>query len=130
MRDKQVNILLEMASKDIRALNAMRKDFESFDDEIFGFHAQQSAEKLIKALLSFHTIQYPKTHDIKLLFDLAANYNLSIPHEFHELMHLTDFSVDYRYDFFSQDEEKLDRESIFSLVTKFQIFVTDTVEKT
>lgn len=40
--------LLDMATKDFRAAAGM-SDSKQFDDEVFGFHIQQSAEKAFKA---------------------------------------------------------------------------------
>jgi len=46
---------------------------EGFEDyENVGFHAQQAAEKFIKAFLVRHQIEFPKTHDIGLLRQLVA----------------------------------------------------------
>lgn len=35
------------------------------------FHIQQAAEKLLKALLASRSIEYPRTHDLEALLDLA-----------------------------------------------------------
>ena len=43
--------LLEAAERDLRALRGM-SDPMVFADEIVGFHAQQAAEKLLKACLA------------------------------------------------------------------------------
>jgi HEPN domain-containing protein len=39
--------------------------------EVVCFHCQQFAEKLLKALLTRHTIEAPKTHDLRRLILLA-----------------------------------------------------------
>jgi HEPN domain-containing protein len=41
--------------------------------EIVGFHCQQAAEKYLKALLTRGQIEFPKTHDIKMLLQLAGD---------------------------------------------------------
>ena len=41
-------LMLQMAQKDLHAIKAM-KDPEKFENEIFGFHAQQAIEKALKA---------------------------------------------------------------------------------
>ena len=41
--------------------------------EIVGFHCQQAAEKYLKALLTGYQIEFPKTHDIKTLLQLAGD---------------------------------------------------------
>jgi HEPN domain-containing protein len=37
-----------------------------------GFHAQQAAEKFLKAFLVWHQIEFPKTHDLGKLLQLVA----------------------------------------------------------
>lgn len=44
-------VLLEAALRDLRALYGML-DRDTFADEIFGFHVQQTAEKALKAWLN------------------------------------------------------------------------------
>ncbi|MDX8409604.1 MAG: HEPN domain-containing protein [Mariprofundales bacterium] len=58
MKDtNQTQMLLSMARKDMSALQGMR-DPEIFAEEIFGFHAQQVAEKALKAWLAWLGIAY------------------------------------------------------------------------
>lgn len=38
------------------------------------FHCQQYVEKLLKALLTLHSIETPKTHDLRRLVQLAQPY--------------------------------------------------------
>jgi HEPN domain-containing protein len=62
---------LDRARKDLAASDVLLK--EGFEDyENVGFHAQQAAEKFIKAFLVRHQIEFPKTHDIVLLRRLVA----------------------------------------------------------
>ncbi len=42
------------------------------------FHSQQAAEKYLKAFLTYHQIEFPKTHDIGELLDLAARVDNEI----------------------------------------------------
>ncbi len=39
-------------------------------DEILGFHAQQAAEKMLKAVLACQGIEFPFTHRLADLIDL------------------------------------------------------------
>lgn len=41
--------------------------------DIVCFHCQQCAEKYLKALLVFLSIQFPKTHDLRILLDLVPS---------------------------------------------------------
>ena len=47
---KQARVLLRAEERDISALHGMA-DAVVFADEIFGFHVQQAAEKLLKAVI-------------------------------------------------------------------------------
>lgn len=66
-------------------------------DEIKHFHLQQSVEKALKALLSFKGTQFPKTHDLEDLIDLAAENNISLPEYIDILTELTPYAVEFRY---------------------------------
>ena len=120
--DDQVARLLRLAFRDFRAMEAMAGDASTFPDEILGFHAQQAVEKAAKAWLSFRGTEYPRTHDLDLLFELIADTGASIPAEFDELRDLVDFSVQYRYEAF--DDVPIDRESTIRLVSRFLAHVT------
>ncbi len=57
---------LDKAHKDLRVAGVLLRG-ELDDYESVGFHAQQAAEKYIKALLVRHQIEFPKTlDDLKL----------------------------------------------------------------
>lgn len=117
MRDPDhARLLLGMARKDLRALGAML-DRDAFAEEIFGFHAQQAAEKSIKAWLSLIGRSYPRTHDLGALLELLAVPRESFPAEAWELLELTDFAVQLRYESFEYDDEPLDRASVVRQVT-------------
>jgi HEPN domain-containing protein len=63
---------LDRARKDLVAADVLLK--EGFEDyENVGFHAQQAAEKFIKAVLVRHQIEFPKTHNIALLRQLVGS---------------------------------------------------------
>src|SRR5208283_4169467 len=38
---------------------------KAVSDETFGFHCQQAAEKLLKAILSFYDIDFARTHNLR-----------------------------------------------------------------
>ncbi len=64
--------------------------------ETLCFHAQQAAEKSIKAVLIHHEIELPKTHNIKVLIDLLPE-SISKPDYIKEAAVLTDYAVITRY---------------------------------
>ena len=60
------------------------------------FHAQQAAEKALKAILVTRSVSFPKTHSIRILLDLLAQH-LTVPEEIHYAAGLTDYAVTARY---------------------------------
>ena len=60
------------------------------------FHAQQAAEKALKAVLIARRIPAPHTHNIRSLLDLLPG-DLNAPAHIQEAATLTDFAVSSRY---------------------------------
>ena len=60
------------------------------------FHAQQAAEKALKAVLLAHRIQVPRTHDLAFLLDRLPR-GLSLPPALIDLPRLTKYAVQQRY---------------------------------
>ena len=58
------------------------------------FHAQQAAEKYLKAFLCFNGIDFPKTHDIEELLGLCATRDKRFSDLVEETVFLTDFAVE------------------------------------
>lgn len=110
--------ILEAARRDLRALRAMH-DVEAFPDEIFGFHAQQSVEKALKAWLASLGKPFPKTHDLKKLIDLLRESGV-LTDTMDSFVDLNAFAVQYRYETLYAAEEPVDRaelaQSIGSLI--------------
>ena len=60
------------------------------------FHAQQCAEKYLKALLTYRAIEFPKTHDLVVLLNrLGSESGLELRVE--EVQALNRFSTEARY---------------------------------
>jgi HEPN domain-containing protein len=62
-----------------------------------GFHAQQAAEKYLKAFLVKHQIEFPKTHNIGLLLDLVTTVSADLSRSLQDIAVLSDYGVDVRY---------------------------------
>ena len=60
------------------------------------FHAQQAAEKAIKAVLVVQGTSVPRTHNLKSLLE-AVEPSLLVPPDVEEAVVLTDYAVLYRY---------------------------------
>ena len=105
-------------------------DRDSFAEEIFGFHAQQGTEKSIKAWLNLTGRSYPRTHDLGALLELLELPRESVPSVAWELVELSDFAVQLRYESFAYDDERLDRplvvRQVGALVERVEELVNET----
>jgi len=84
-------------------------------DQIYGFHAQQSCEKLFKALISSNNRTYPFTHSLEKLANLLDECGEVLPVTSYDLITLEPFAVQLRYDVgghLSESEKVLIRESV------------------
>ena len=59
------------------------------------FHAQQCAEKALKALLTHLDISFPRTHPIKVLLDLLATARIEVPPNIDEADTLSQYAVQF-----------------------------------
>jgi len=69
---EQAVLLVRKAAEDGVLLSELVSS-ERISNEIFGFHAQQASEKLLKALLSDFGVHFPRTHNLRLLMDLLSD---------------------------------------------------------
>ncbi len=61
------------------------------------FHAQQGAEKYLKALLVSRRQAFPRTHDMIALYDLCLRNSLRVPVDPDQLERLAAYAVQVRY---------------------------------
>lgn len=61
------------------------------------FHCQQASEKYIKAFLTYRQVEFPKTHNIRELLDLAATVDHNLAEELIPAAILTPYGVEARY---------------------------------
>ncbi len=61
------------------------------------FHAQQSAEKYLKALLIFKDIDFPKTHDLPTLNTMCNEAGILTGLALQSLVDLTEYTVQREY---------------------------------
>ncbi len=123
---KLSQMLLKKSEQDLLVMKKLIPESD-ISDETIGFHAQQTAEKMLKAILSFHEIEFPFTHRLAELFDLISDNNIILPDKFEYLRFLTPFAVDYRYDFYIEKEEPFDFNEILSLLNELRKWISDTL---
>ncbi|MCH9023115.1 MAG: HEPN domain-containing protein [Planctomycetes bacterium] len=87
---------LQKADEDIRSAKALLAQdppllFPSC------FHAQQSAEKYLKAYLTWHQVEFPKTHSIRELLKRVKSADKDLASHLNSAASLTPYGVEVRY---------------------------------
>jgi HEPN domain-containing protein len=107
---RQARVDLAMARAEVPGVDAM---------EPFCFHAQQSAEKAIKALLLHLGIRFPHVHDLDRLLVLLSDHGVDAPDAVREADKLSDYAVLARY--------PLDREPTTAEQRREAVEIAETV---
>lgn len=84
-------------------LEAFNDDKIDIDSEKIYFELQQSAEKLLKSILSKHAIIFPKSHDIEQIIDLCKQHGIELVENVEMLIELSDYAVEGRYSIIHDD---------------------------
>ena len=119
---------LTRANADLAAVRALEHD-QSVPDQIVGFHAQQAAEKLLKAVLASRGIEFPRTHSLRYLIDTLADHQLGPPEDVQALSALYPFAVQLRYEAPS-DDEPFDRTAARDLLERLHSWTTEQLPPT
>lgn len=105
-------LLLERASSDLAACRVLITNDDMLDD-VIGFHAQQAVEKALKVALVLADIDFPRSHDLRELADIAADNHLEVPEAIKEARWLTPWAAQLRYEML----EPLDRDAALAIAT-------------
>jgi HEPN domain-containing protein len=93
---KEVARWTEKAEQDFLAAEELVRSGDERLTGIVCFHAQQCAEKYLKALLVYQGVAFPKTHDLRLLLDLVPpGVSLGLPRE--QVVPLNRYVIEGRY---------------------------------
>jgi HEPN domain-containing protein len=119
---KQYELFFKKAGVDFKAAQNLYEDFQKGDSEldleVIFFHLQQTAEKLLKALLSFMQINFPKIHDLEELLNLIRQKNINLQTDDEKLTDLGDYAVEGRYSILHDDFE--DANDYFILISRLK----------
>lgn len=88
--------LLKKAGEDLLAADLILDNDGPFSAVCF--HAQQAAEKSIKAVLALRDVQYPRRHDLSELLTLAVGIFPDLKDFQDALDNMAPFAVEVRYD--------------------------------
>lgn len=117
--------LLTKAGEDEYVLDRLLGDAAA-PEAVVGFHAQQAAEKLLKAALFLAGVAPPRTHNLAQLADLAASSGLKLPTGCEALRWLTPYAVLYRYEGDAdEDEERLARQEVRDNLRRLRAWVEE-----
>lgn len=105
------------AESDFAAAEALLAH-ESLGLDAIAFHSQQCAEKYLKAFLTRHQIEFPKTHKIGELLDLAARVDAELAELLRDAGELTPYGVEIRYPGNFPDVTRPLAEEAFDLASK------------
>lgn len=85
---------------------------------LIGFHAQQAAEKLIKAVLAARSITFVKSHALSYLIGLVEENDLEAPDELSGADVLSPWAVEFRYE--GEEPPALDRSAALVLIEQLR----------
>jgi HEPN domain-containing protein len=107
--------LIQKADNDLKAVRIGIQHDMPLDT--VAFHVQQSAEKMLKALLAARGVDYPLTHDLRVLLNLAVKEVPGLDSFRERLIAFNPYAVELRYDVI-----ELDREEIVRALSTVEIF--------
>ncbi len=125
---EQALMLVRKADADLSLLDEVLHSARVTDD-IVGFHCQQAAEKLLKALLSSRSVAFPRTHSLRHLMDLLADAGQGLPAQLGNLDMLTPYGTVFRYED-PGGEPALDRSAALAMVRSLREHVVQDVRET
>ncbi len=121
------DLLLVKASQDEEVLDAALEG-SRISDAVFGFHAQQAVEKLLKARLVSLGVDYPKVHNLLTMVELLEASGDALPDDLTDLFKLTPFATTFRYE---EEEEPLsfDRNELRSRIAQLHKLIQERIQK-
>lgn len=87
---------LKKADEDRRALKTLLEDVPP-NLAPAAFHAQQAAEKLLKAFLTANNQKFEKIHDLEHLLSLCSGFDASFAELRDDVEPLTAYAIRFRY---------------------------------
>jgi HEPN domain-containing protein len=120
---KIVKLWIKKAENDlVNAENSIKITPEPPLDTVC-FHAQQCAEKYLKAFLIFHNIEFEKIHDLGELINLASKVDKTFLKIIDAGEKLTDYAVDIRYPTLLEEPTKEEAEEAIKMAKEIKKFV-------
>lgn len=127
LREEHVRGLLAKAAEDEAVVDEVLGSSRVSDD-IVGFHCQQAAEKLLKALAAACGLAYRRTHDLDELAYLLQEAGVTMPTGLEGIGDLTEYAVERRYEQSPCTPRALDRPAARGLVRQLRAWVEQQID--
>ena len=89
------------------------------------YHCQQAVEKALKAFLTYHDIEFEKTHDLTELLELCVTIEPAFESWRWVAEELTPYAVQFRYPTDVLEPERSDAEAALEHARSFTDFILD-----
>lgn len=117
-------LLLRKAREDHDAVKKLVPDTD-IADSVVGFHAQQAAEKALKAVLAAAGEDFPWTHDLRHLMDRLEAIGKPVPAALRDVHALAPWAVEFRYG--ETIEDLLEREQALGLAGEIIVWAQSQI---
>lgn len=126
LRQEQAALLLRKAEQDEVLIDAVLQQPQVYDESI-GYHVQQAAEKLLKAVLAAHGVVYRRTHNLDELILLVRESGIAFPGDLLSVRRFTTFAVEPRYQELPPEEVTLDRPAARDCVRRLRTWAEEQI---
>lgn len=117
---------LDKAETDLAVAKRLLSDEEPFCTAI-AFHCQQSAEKYLKAMLTFWNIDFPKTHVLAALIGLVETRDKHMAESLMDAVILTPYGVELRYPGDRPEVSLQEAREAFDLASKVRTAILESL---
>lgn len=121
----EARLLLRKGQEDADALEKLATD-SAMADSVVGFHAQQAAEKALKAVLAALGDDFPWTHDLRYLVERLEAAEDPLPESLKDIGVLAPWAVEFRYG--ETIDDPLDRSKARRLVREVIAWAGDRID--
>jgi len=130
MKKNKEDIVNSWVKKADRDLEVAKRELELTDPltDIIYFHAQQAAEKYMKAYLIWLDIEFQKTHDVEDLVVVASKKDPPILKLKDSGAELSAFAVEARYPEF-EEPSLIDTKNAVEVAKKFKKFIKKKISE-
>ena len=113
---------VERAENDFRNAEYVLTMEQNCPFDTVAYHCQQCAEKYLKALLVYWNVDFPRTHDLVILFNLLQNTDpVDLPLQ--DVQPLNRYSIEARYPGDWEPVEESEAKAALQMVTNVRVIV-------